>query len=761
MKSVNYALAILLLWATGVSGYGQGQVKDYERAENLLRSNVAKLVKSDYLSPNWFNSDKNFWYSTSTEKGTEYFIVNTSNGAKRQAFNQEKLSKLLTEKAGKEFKAYALRIHDIEFNNKISELHFKTDSLKCIFNLKSEKLSVEAFEKNKATNKDEIASPDGKWIAFGKEHNIYVKNSETGEETQITKDGEQYFAYGEYISWYATKDISANEDYEISFYVEWSPDSKKLLIPKYDRRNVEMLYMYQSTPKDGGVRAHIQAYHRPIAGDSVAVTTQYYFLDIESKKLTKSELEPTVTFLEWGMNWLHDSKKLSLIKYDRGFGKVEIVELDAETGKVRTVHTEQSNTYVEPGYQNFQLEEAISEFFWTSEKDGWNHLYRYNWKTGELKKQLTKGDYFVRKISYIDTKAKKVYFMASGKEEGRDPYYQHFYSVNFDGKGLKLLSSEDAEHSIHISENKKYFVDHYSRFDTPNTYVLKRLKDGKSIKKIQTANIEKLKEAGWKPAELFKLKARDGKTDIYGAIMRPSNFDSNKSYPIIHGTYSGPHTIRTPKSFYRCTQNMDLALAELGFIVISVDGLGSAYRSKKFHDFSYKNLGDNGQPDFMVAVRQLKEKYNYLDTTRVGIYGHSAGGYDAAHALLARGHYYKVGVSSAGNHDHRIAKAWWPELYMGYPAGKEYDEQSNFNLAANLTGKLLLAHGDLDQNVNPNSSIRMMSECVKANRDVDLLLIPNADHGQLYWDKFFIRKRWDYFVEHLMGVKPPQNYKIK
>ena len=387
-------------------------------------------------------------------------------------------------------------------------------------------------------------------------------------------------------------------------------------------------------------------------------------------------------------------------------------------------------------------------------------MYLYDYETGKQINKITKGEYVVREICKVDDKKGKIYFTACGIEKG-DPYYTYLYSINIDGSGLKLLSPENATHTCSISPNGKYVFDDYSRVDLPNHFLIRSVKNGTKILDLAQLDIEDLVAMGWKAPEMYKVKARDNKTDIYGVIYRPFNMDSTKRYPIIDGTYSGPQTIRTPKSFTSALYSMDVSLAQIGFVVITVDGLGSAYRSKKFHDFSYKNLGDIGAPDHIKAIREMAVKYPYIDIENVGIYGHSAGGYDAAHALLTHPDFYKVGVSSAGNHDHRIAKAWWPELYMGFPAGKHYDEQSNLSLAGQLQGKLMLAHGNMDNNVNAASSMRMADALIKANKDFELLLVPECDHSSLYYNKYFIRKRWDYFVKNLWHKNVPNCYEIK
>jgi dipeptidyl-peptidase-4 len=352
-----------------------------------------------------------------------------------------------------------------------------------------------------------------------------------------------------------------------------------------------------------------------------------------------------------------------------------------------------------------------------------------------------------------------VYFTAAGREEGEDPYLVHLYRVDLDGSGLQNLTPEQAYHDVSLTPDKSYFVDNFSRADLPTKSVIRNLEDGVEVMDLEQADVQDIMDRGWNYPEPFAVKAADGITDIYGLIWRPTNFESSKKYPVIDQCYTGPHGITTPKTFRRALMSSANALSELGFILITVDGRGTAQRSKAFHDFSYRNLG-RGCEDHIPAIQQLAEKYPYMDTERVGIYGHSAGGYDTARALLQWPEFYKVGVSSAGNHDHWMAKAWWPEQYMGYPVGEFYEEQSNITNAGKLEGKLLLVHGTMDDNVNPASTIRLVDALIKNNKDFDLIIIPTSQHGfRGEYGDYFMRKKWDYFVKHLHGVDPP-SYKI-
>ncbi|WP_430814717.1 DPP IV N-terminal domain-containing protein [Carboxylicivirga sp. RSCT41] len=728
---------------------------DYQRAEEFISSNITKKYYRSWVNPHWVKDASFFWYSVNTKKGTEYIKCETNNGHKNPLFDQEKLAALLSKELDKEIKPYDLPIASLEMNKDGKVLTFKTHQQWYKYNVADNSLKI--FDKPQK-QKLSSASPDKSRHAVVHNYNIWLK---TGEDSvQMTSDGTPRYGYGVSPSWYSTKNIELESDHPLELDINWSPDGKYIIAGKYDRRQARNLYLYKVLP-DEGHRAEVREYERPIAGDSIVPTVEYVLIDVEQKTVKQLDIPAKATFLAYGFDWTNDGSKAYQVSYVRGYKSVEIFELTAQTGKVRTVFTESANTYVDPNTSDLRILNKEKQLLWLSERDGWQHIYRIDQVSGKVINQVTKGDFVVRGIQHVDEKGKRIYFTAGGKEDGLDPYYPLLYSVRFDGSGLKQLTSEPASHTLFFNENGRFFVDNYSTVQEPNVALLRRSKDGRIIAKLETGDISEILAMGWQKPEPFKVKGRDGQTDIYGVLFKPYNFNPDKKYPVIEGTYSGPQTIRAPKTFYRGLSNDDTPLTQLGFVLVNIDGMGSAFRSKAFHDVSYRNLGDIGGPDKITAIKTLAEKYPWIDMNRVGIFGHSAGGYDAARALLAYPEFYKVGVATAGNHDHRSAKAWWPELYMGYPAGSNYDEQSNYTHAKNLQGHLMLVHGDQDQNVNPTASMRLAAELIKANKDFELLLIPNKDHGQVYYDKYMIRKRWDFFVKHLHGIDPPKNYKIK
>lgn len=754
MQRRQILLYSILLMFYSSSVLGQTMLERYQKAEQFLPKNISELTRNLTLRINPVDETPHFWYKLQTEKGERYYWFDGSALKAKEAFDHVKLSEAIGKISGEVPSPDSLDLRGLKFNTKENNIQFRLDTIQVEVQL--DEYSIEKVT-DKKYKKHQSLSPNKKWLVEVRDYNLILTDVRTEETFQLTNDGIRKYEYATPLSWYKMVDESKGEEYDPSIFIRWSDDSKKFVCSRLDRRNVGKLFLYQSLP-DSGMRAKVWSYERALPGED-PITSEYYVFDVEKKSSVKVDFPAYADFTSSiYATWLKNTGELFFARFQRGYKAIDLLKINAVTGKVDNLVTDRSETMVEYQTINCKWTKNEDQFFWTSERDGWNHIYRYS-GDGELLNQVTKGEYVVRDILRIDLEKQLLYFIASGKEEGVDPYFQNLYVTDFEGTEVKLLTREKADHSIRMPEMGNYFVDSYSSADWPTEHVVRSLDDGRIIDNLAKASIEKLFVAGWNYPEPFKVKGRDGKTDIYGMIFYPSDFDENKSYPVIDATYSGPQAVRTPKSFARSTINYDRSVAELGFIVITIDGLGMAWRSKKFHDYSYENLGDIGAEDHIGGIKQLARTRPWMDTTRVGIYGHSAGGYDAVRALLTHPEFYKVGVSSAGNHDHRIAKAWWPEQYMGMP-GKHYDEQSNFNLAENLQGKLLLVHGDMDNNVNTASSMRLAAELIKHNKDFELLLIPNRNHG-LADHPYFIRKRWDWFVKHLLEEQPPKEYEVK
>jgi dipeptidyl-peptidase 4 len=604
----------------------------------------------------------------------------------------------------------------------------------------------------------ETLSPNKRWAAYVKEHNLYLRDTVTGTVLQLTQDGTRGVDYATPLPSLGMMVEQGSEDVRQPTAVFWSPDSLKLVTYRIDARNAGRFTSLQFVPKDQ-LRPRAFTYVYPLPGEVLAKAEPIIF-DVQSG--TRVDVKTPGVELPSeeggpGFEWFTDSKSLFYDYDERGNKAKELRIVDAATGEQRALLREQSEKYVDPGETFYRFLDATKEFFWSSERDGWNHLYFYS-KTGVLQNQVTQGAWVVRQIEYVDEKNRRIYFLANGREKNEDPYQTHLYSVGFDGKGLQLLSPENASHSVSMSPDGSFFVDNYSRPDLPGEAVLRRTRDASEVRVLEKSDASQLLKTGWKFSEPFQGKAADGTTDLYGLIWRPSNLDPAKKYPIVEFVYTGPQDFFVPKTFARALRLQ--AMAELGFVVAMVDGRGTTGRSRSFHEFSYRNLGGAFE-DHVAMIKQMATRYSYMDATRVGIYGTSAGGYGAAHAMLVFPDFYKVGVSTSGDHDARLDKAWWNELYQGYPVQDDYVAQSNVTLAGHLAGHLLIEHGDIDDNVHPVETMRFADALMKANKNFDMLFVPNMSHSESGEHALYlVRRRWDYFVQYLLGVVPPENFEI-
>ena len=487
-------------------------------------------------------------------------------------------------------------------------------------------------------------------------------------------------------------------------------------------------------------------------GDELAQKLPILY-DLEKDRLSvfDAALIPNQFYLS-DLSWRDDSRAFTFEYNKRGHQVYGVMQMDANNGTSSFLIQEQNKTFIDYSGKKYREDLADGkEIVWASERDGWNHLYLYDGITGKVKNQITKGNWVVRKVVHVDAEKRTVIFEGSGVNAAEDPYLVHYYAIGLDGKGLKLLTEENANHQAFFNKDYSQFVDTYSRVDQPPISVL-RDKNGRLIMELEKTNSSLLEAAGWRAPEVFKARGRDGATDIWGIIIRPTNFDPAKSYPVIEYIYAGPHSSFVPKSFYSNPSGM-YELAELGFIVVQIDGMGTSNRSKAFHDVCWKNLKDAGFPDRIAWMQAASKQYKYMDIGRVGIYGTSAGGQSSTGALLFHPEFYKVGVSSCGCHDNRMDKIWWNEQWMGWPVGPEYAASSNIENAAKLEGNLLLIVGELDDNVDPSSTFQLVDALIKARKNHDFIMVPGMGHSS--GGDYGERKRRDYFVKHLLGVDPP------
>lgn len=541
--------------------------------------------------------------------------------------------------------------------------------------------------------------------------------------------------------------------------VYWSPDSSKLITYRMDSRKAGRFTSLQYVPPDQ-LRPKAFSFAYPLPGEILA-SVETFILDVRSSKITSVKTPALDVSFDSGPDytWFDDSRSFHYECNERGFKAIELRAVDAETGEQKTLLREQSSNYVDPGQSFARFLKSSDEILWSSEREGWNHLYLYSAKTGKLINQVTQGPWVVHEVASIDEKNRKLYFLAGGYKKDEDPYQTRLYSIGLDGKGLTLLSPEDANHTVSLSPDFTYYVDNFSRPDLPGASVLRRTKDASEVRTLVKGDATDLLATGWKYPEAFHGKAADGQTDLYGLIWRPSNFDPSRKYPIIEQIYTGPQSFFTPKTFGGAIWRGSLqAVAELGAIVVMIDGRGTTGRSRAFHEYSYRNLGGSIE-DHVALINQMAAKFPFMDASRVGIYGTSAGGYGAAHAMLVFPEFYKVGVTISGDHDARLDKTWWNEVYQGYPVQEDYVAQSNVTMASHLDGHLLIEHGDLDDNVHPAGTMRFVDALINANKSFDMLFVPNMAHGER--NNYLARRRWDYFVQNLLGVTPPHNFEIK
>jgi dipeptidyl-peptidase-4 len=733
----------------------QGGSEDYLRAQRFLTGNLRHIVFPADIEPHWEKTNR-FWYRRVSAKGTEFVLVDAERNTSAPAFDHAKLATTLSRVAKQEYEPFDLPFSDIDFVDGEKGIRFSIDDTQWTCQLASYEC-----QKNQPTSgkQYEALSPDKRWAAYVKDHNLYLSDVSTGAVAQLTRDGAPGWGYATPLPSLRLMVDQGTEDVRQPAAVFWSPDSTKLITYRIDSRNSGRFTSIQFVPPDQ-LRPRAFTYVYPLPGEVLAKAEPIIF-DIQSSKRIDVQTAPLeLPFQDGpGFDWFPDSKGFYYDYDERGYKAKELRVVDAPTGEQKVVVREQSDSYVDPGETFYHFVDATGEVLWSSERDGWNHLYIYSRKTGQLENQITRGGWVVREIDHVDEKERRVYFLANGREKNEDPYQTHLYSIGFDGKDLRMLTPENANHSVSMSPDGSYFVDSYSRPDLPGESVLRHSKDGSDVRILEKADASELLKTGWTFPEPFQGKAADGTTDIYGLIWRPSNFDPSRKYPVIEQVYTGPQGFFVPKTF--AAQFRLQSVAELGFIVVMVDGRGTVGRSRAFHQVSYRNLGGAFE-DHVALIKQMADRYPYMDVARVGIYGTSAGGYGAAHAMLVFPDFYKVGVTISGDHDARLDKAWWNEAYQGYPVQDDYVAQSNVTMADHLKGHLLVEHGDIDDNVHPVESMRLVDALMKANKNFDMLLVPNMFHGESGDHALYlVRRRWDYFVQYLLGVTPPNNFEIK
>ena len=614
----------------------------------------------------------------------------------------------------------------------------------------------------------ETLSPDGKRAAFVRDWNLWVRDVTTNAEVQLTTDGVKDFGYATDNAGWIHSDRAI---------LLWSPDSRKIATFQQDQRQVGEMYLVKTNVGHPA----LSAWKYPLPGDSVVSMIHRVVIDVSGAspalvrlKMPADQHRSTVCdhiscvdgeFAD--VQWYPDASKLAFVSSSRDHKVATLRVADAVTGDVRDVLREEVKTQFESGdnVPNWRILPASNEVLWFSERDDWGQLYLYDLTTGALKRQVTTGVGNVVSVVRLDEKTRTLWFTGVGKEPTHDPYFKHLYRVGLDGKPLALLTPEDGDHAVTLSPDGQYVVDNWSRPDLAPTAVLRHATTGKLLATLETADVSKLVASGWKPPLRITVKARDGKTDLYGLLYTPVDLDSSKTYPIINDIYPGPQVGSVGSRAFAASRGDNQALANLGFVVVQIDGMGTPLRSKSFHDAYYAHMGDNTLPDQVAGMKELAQRYRFIDINQAGIWGHSGGGFATAGAMFRYPDFFKVGISESGNHDNRNYEDDWGERYhalltKGADGTDNYTVEANQTLARNLKGKLMLAHGTTDDNVPPDNTLLVVDALIKAGKDFDLVMIPNAAHGYGAASNYMMRRRWDYFVTHLMGATPPKEYQI-
>ena len=728
-------LSLCLGWSLCI--LAQVTQADYRRIDTLSAN--AQRVYDNAVNSVWIGDSHYFWYLNHGREGDVFWLVNAETGKKEKAFQAEKLALALAKASGEKVDAVKLPFRKIDFRTDRSGFEFEFQGKKWFYHIRTNKLTEKGavekqerkWERYDKKAEKRVMSPDKKWEAFNRDNNIYVRDLSDNKEYALSLDG--------------TKDFYYSSD------INWSPDSKKLAVIKVRDIEERRIPLIESSP--GSQKQPIlqwRDYAKP--GDVLPVYLPALF-DVTAKRQIPLE---TLSFEnQFYLNltgWREDSRAFTFEFNQRGHQRYTVAEVNAENGHIRPLIDEQSPTFIYYG-RNFRHDlNDGKEILWISERDGWRHLYCFDGETGEVINQVTKGEWVVREVEYVDEANQTILFTASGLHAGEDPYNLHYCRVNFDGSGFVDLTPENADHYVVFSKDRNYFTDVYSRPDMPYVSVVKRA-DGSQVAEIQKADIRDLLVTGWRMPEVFCAKGRDGKTDIWGNIYRPSGFDAQKSYPVVEMIYAGPHDSHVDK-YFRAYNHLTSRLCDLGFVVVTIDGMGTANRSKAFHDVCWKNLKDAGFPDRIAWIKAAAQKYPALDTSRVGIYGWSAGGQNAMAALLFHNDFYKAAVALCGCHDNRMDKIWWNEQWMGYPIDESYSACSNVDNAWRLKGKLLLINGELDDNVDPASTLQVVDALVKAGKNFEQLYLPNHTHS--LGGNFEMRRIHDFFVRHLMHQDAPE-----
>jgi dipeptidyl aminopeptidase/acylaminoacyl peptidase len=734
------------------------KASDYAAAEQFIPANAVASMFNVSVDPNWIPGSQSFWYLLTGRNGQEFVLVDVQNKTRMPAFNHTLLALSLSSAVGERIDPAHLPFSEITMRQGCDKIGFMAFNRTMQFNLTSGQ--IDEVPSGQEADPGESLSPDGSFAAFVRDHNLWIRDTKTGEKYNLTGNGTKDYAYAERSETVSHPVSQARLNETANPYAVWSPDSRRIATFRMDQRNVTDLHLLQYVPSNES-RPKPWTYRFAMPNDEFVPMYEPIVVDFLGKEVipVSYKAQPEVSLmdteddvLQW---WSDDGRVLYSLYAERGEKALHLLKTDPLSGNTLEILEEKGRTYVEANldYGSPPNTKILKngDIVWFSEKDGYGHLYLYG-NDGVLKSAITSGNWIVRDLLLVDENSSQVYFTAGGREPGRDPYYRHLYKVNLDGSDLQLLTSEDADHNVQADPSETFFIDTYSRVDEPPITVIRDM-NGNITMNLEKGDIKNITDMGWKPPERFCVKTLDGKTDLYGLLIKPTNFNASQKYPVVETVYPGPWIIVTAKSFpgdpawankifWRAQ-----AVAELGFIVVTLDGPGTPFRSKEFHDASYGHLGNAALSDHINALKQLAMERPYMDLREVGMFGHSAGGFMTAQALLTYPEFYKVGVASSGDYDSRFYGAFWGEKYEGLNSS-DYVEQITSRKAGNLTGKLLLIAGDADDNVNPCMAMQLVDAFINADRPFDLLIMTNRNHD-LSYDTYYLHRLFGYLEENL------------
>jgi dipeptidyl aminopeptidase/acylaminoacyl peptidase len=749
---------------------GEVTAADYARAASFLPGRTRPLVDHDVQRVKWLD-DHRFWYVDHDAGGDHYRVMDAATGKAIPAFDQARLATALGRATGQPVAANHLRIADyrpmpdgrLEVSLAGAGDHSSGTSYLCDLDGDGRCVDRRSALAHKPGTEPGTVSPDGRLAVFVRDWNLWLRDLDTGKETRLTTDGVENFGYATDNSGWQHSDAAI---------VKWSPDSTRVATYQQDQRTVGDMYVLHT----GVGHPRLEQWKEPLVGDRDEVTIAPVVIDVRNAKVTRLKMaaelhqstlcdslacDPDPT--GWSdAKWAPDSRTLALVGTSRDRRHEWFRVADAETGAVRTVFEDSVKTFYESGrgMVNWQYLPETHEAIWFSERTDWGNLYLHDLKTGKDKHAITQGPGNVDQVRHLDRRTRTLWFVGNARTPGLNPYYRQFFKTDVDTGKTLLLTPEPADHQITMSPDGRYFVDSYSTVEQPPTTVLRASGDGHVIATVARAGIGRLRATGWTPPEVVTVRARDGKTTLYGLLFKPTHFDPHGKYPVIDYVYPGPQTGSVSSFGWAAAHGDRQAMAELGFVVLAVNGMGTPWRTKYFHDAWYRDVADNTLPDQVTAIRQLAGRYPWIDAGRVGMWGHSGGGNATVAAMFHYPDFFKVGWAESGNHDMRNYESYWGEKYQGllvtHPDGTtNYDSQANPLFAGNLKGHLMLVHGSVDPNVPVGETLLVADALIKANKDFDMLILPNQQHGYGADTAYVTRRRWDYFVKHLLGATPP------